>query len=68
MKSNHQLSPYGWPSDPKSDHRRFVHGVGAILVIAHRKAALSRAKTSFAPTCCLGQCPNVVWFDLVHTY
>ena len=40
--------------------------VGAILVIAYRQAAPHRAKTSFAPTCCLRRCPNVVWSDLVR--
>ena len=38
--------------------------VGAILVIAQRKAANSRANTRFAPTRSVSQCPNVVWFDL----
>jgi hypothetical protein len=51
-------------TDAKSGHKRLAHGVGAILVIARRKAALSRAKTSFVPAPCLGQCLNVVWFDL----
>jgi len=43
-----------------------AHYVGAILVIAYREAAPSRAKTSFAPTPCLGQCPNVVWFESAY--
>ena len=33
-------------------------------MIVHQKVAHSRAKTSFAPTCCLRQCPNVVKSDL----
>jgi len=52
----------------KSGHKRLAHCVGAILVTAHRETAPSRAKTSFAPTCCLGQCPNVVWFDLAFSF
>jgi hypothetical protein len=33
-------------------------------VIAHPKAAPSRANTRFAPTRCMRQCPNVMWSDL----
>jgi hypothetical protein len=48
----------------KSDHKRLAHRVGTILGIAHQEAAPRRAKTRFAPTCCLGQYAHVVWFKL----
>ncbi len=53
------------PCDSKSDHKRLAPSVGAILVIAHRQAALSKANTRFAPTYSTKQCPNVMWFNLV---
>ena len=41
-----------------------AHRVRAILVIAHRQDALSRANTRFAPPRYSWQCTNVMWFDL----
>ena len=52
----------------KPECKGLSHGVGAILVIAHQKAARSRAKTSFAPTRCLRQCPNIVKSDLADPH